>query len=549
MYLDYFNFTQQPFSITADSEFFYAGCSRAKLLEKILNAAIDGEGIIKIVGKIGSGKTILCKTLEQRLPKSIISTYIINPKLTPEQLYSVILTQFNITLPKTADSTQYRQLLEHHLIAIHVSGRQALLILDDAHRIPLETLNELRFLNNLETGSHKLIQIIIAGQPQLDKQLADKNLCLLKERISCNLTIPNFSLKDTEEYILTRLTKSGYISARLFSPAAIALIHRAANGSLRRINVVAHNALIVAYRDDCESVERFHAQRAVIASEFLTPSKAWNKNHLAAACLLGVICFGGSYINSTGYKIESLLWHVADSMRDNHTSSLIKPPVTVTVEAKTETSPHSAQQKGEKSALTEKNLPAGAKSTTDKHQYQNQDMLVAKSETVYLATPKPKKVITSDSITDNNQNMAITNIEQAKSEKVYENNKDKVKITDLNSMHNDNNTAIGNTMPMSTTESTTNTIAISIDNEEYPEYGVQIGSYTDLQQANNRLELLSKKGYTPFVHTTTNNNGVPVTKVLLGRFKGFSKAKEAAAKFKAKVGQDTFIFAIADHTT
>ena len=297
MYLEYYGLEQQPFSTTPNPDFFFSGGDRGVLLETLINAVIDREGMVKVVGNAGCGKTTLCRVLAQRLPDSIVTAFLINPNLTPDQLYSVILTDFKQAHLRDAQTYQYRRQLEHYLRKVKVSGRQALLLVDEAQSMPLETIEELCFISDLEDDNHKLLQIIFFGQNELNTMLGSSDVGQVRERITRNMKIPDFTLQDTEEYIVTRLLKAGCQTIRLFKPTALAAIHKAANGSLRRTNMLANNALKAAFRADAEFVEPGHIKNALSVNEYSEHVNNWKKSALIAAGVAGIGFYMGTFAN------------------------------------------------------------------------------------------------------------------------------------------------------------------------------------------------------------------------------------------------------------
>ncbi|HIJ85854.1 MAG: Sporulation domain protein [Magnetococcales bacterium] len=261
MYLEYFKFEKLPFSITPDADFFYPGRGRGAILDTLEQAVLDAEGIVKVVGEVGTGKTTLCRILCQRLPQRVHSALLLNSRIAPDELHDAILTELKQKPIPGAGSHERRQQLQNHLIHLFAEGGQGVLLVEEAQSMRMETFEELRFLNNIETDNHKMLQIILFGQPELDHVLKRPSLRHIRDRISRHITIPLFTLEDTACYIQSRLDRaSGREAVPLFSKDAVAKIHKMAHGSLRRVNILAHHALIHAFQEHVAKVEKKHVR-------------------------------------------------------------------------------------------------------------------------------------------------------------------------------------------------------------------------------------------------------------------------------------------------
>jgi type II secretory pathway predicted ATPase ExeA len=184
MYYDHFGLKEPPFKITPNTEVFYTGGNRGAVLDALLYAILNGEGIIKVVGEVGSGKTMLCRMLQTILPDRIESIYLANPSVAPEDVLHAIAFELQLKLPKNADRLKVMQVLQNHLLARHAAGKQVVIFVEEAQGMPLATLEEIRLLSNLETKHDKLLQIVLFGQPELDENLNQSNIRQLRERIT-----------------------------------------------------------------------------------------------------------------------------------------------------------------------------------------------------------------------------------------------------------------------------------------------------------------------------------------------------------------------------
>jgi type II secretory pathway predicted ATPase ExeA len=267
MYTSHFGLRESPFNITPNPAFFYSGNERGDILDAMLYAVSHGEGIIKVTGEVGAGKTMLCRMLESRMPAHIDVIYLVNPNLDPLEVQHAIAAELGLsTHGLRADEVQ--RSLHAELIARHSAGRQVVLLVEEAQAMPLDTLEAIRLLTNLETARSKLLQIVLFGQPELDQNLGLPGMRQLKERITHSFTVPAMEAALTGEFLAHRLRAAGHQGEAIFSPAAASLIADASEGIVRRINILADKALLAAFAADAAVVEASHARQAIAESPF-----------------------------------------------------------------------------------------------------------------------------------------------------------------------------------------------------------------------------------------------------------------------------------------
>ena len=252
IYQDYFSLQRHPFRITPDTSLFFSGGDegRGVVLDAMLYAIESGEGILKVVGEVGSGKTMLCRMLEEQLPESTEVVYIANPNLSPEDiLYAVA---FELKLPVRRDTSKLlvMQQLQNHLLKQHGANKKVLVIIEEAQGMPVETLEEIRLFSNLETHRDKLMQIILFGQPELDKNLSVRHIRQLRERITHSFYLTPLSVQETADYIRFRLGAAGCPCSRLFTGPAEWLIAKASGGLTRLINILSDKAMLAAFSEN-----------------------------------------------------------------------------------------------------------------------------------------------------------------------------------------------------------------------------------------------------------------------------------------------------------
>lgn len=270
MYYEHFGLNQSPFSITPNPDFFYSGSKRGDILAALLYAVTHGEGIIKVTGEVGSGKTMLCRMLEGLMPEHVEVIYLVNPTLSREEVMFTIAGELEIqTEGKRPD--EVIRLLHQDLIAKHIEGKQVVLLVEEAQAMSLETLEEIRLFSNLETAKHKLLQIVLFGQPELDKNLNLPAMRQLKERITHSFTVPPLAPALMSDFLMFRLRTAGYHGPDLFTKGAIKLLGSVSQGIVRRVNILADKALLAAFSDNKHAIEVTHMEAAISDSEFIDP--------------------------------------------------------------------------------------------------------------------------------------------------------------------------------------------------------------------------------------------------------------------------------------
>ncbi len=285
MYLDHFGLNQPPFKITPNTGFFFSGGNRGAILDALLYAIIHGEGIVKVTGEIGSGKTMLCRMLESMLPENVEAIYLANPSLNRDEVFHAIGAELSLaTEGKRAG--EILRLIQDGLIEKHASGRQVVLLVEEAQAMPLDTLEEIRLLSNLETAHHKLLQIVLFGQPELDENLSLPRMRQLKERITHGFKVPPLDQKDIPEYLMFRMRAAGYHGPDIFSAGAIKLIISASKGITRRINVLADKALLAAFSENTHNILPKHVKAAIGDSNFSAPVRALSLKRISFAVAL-----------------------------------------------------------------------------------------------------------------------------------------------------------------------------------------------------------------------------------------------------------------------
>jgi len=268
MYLEHFGLQRPPFKITPDTSMFYSGNKRGAALEALKYAISSGEGIVKVVGEVGSGKTMLCRMLEIELENDIEVVYIANPSLSPENILPLIAFELKLNITSNASKLEAMQALQNYLLEKHANNKKVVVFVEEAQSMPIETLEEIRLLSNLETDNDKLLQMVLFGQPELDEKLHDNSIRQLKERITQNFYLDPFPADDVFHYLNFRMRAVGYKGPDLFSLKMANNIERKSNGLTRRINILADKSLLAAFSDGGHDITTKHINLAAKDSDF-----------------------------------------------------------------------------------------------------------------------------------------------------------------------------------------------------------------------------------------------------------------------------------------
>ena len=271
MYLDHFGLNEPPFRITPSTTFFFSGANRGEILDALVYSLSESEGIIKVSGEVGSGKTMLCRMLLERLPGHINTIYLANPSLSREEMLYAIADGLGLKVEGERVGIIMHG-IQSKLEEKAREGKRVVVLVDEAHAMPPDTLEELRLLYNLQVGNFKLLQLILFGQPELNNKLEQPNMRQLKDRIVHHFNMQPMSHNALESYLMFRMRAAGYHGPNVFSPQALKLIGRASEGLMRRINILADKSLLAAFVEDTHNIEPRHVQAAMRDSE-LQPSR------------------------------------------------------------------------------------------------------------------------------------------------------------------------------------------------------------------------------------------------------------------------------------
>ncbi|MEW6109957.1 MAG: AAA family ATPase [Nitrospirota bacterium] len=278
MYCDFFNLTEKPFSLAPDPRYLYMSRQHWEALAHLMYGVDDDWGFALITGEVGTGKTTLCRFLIEQLPDDTEVAFIINPKLTVEELLAAICDEFRIQYPEGNTSVKvFIDLINAYLLDVHSRARKSLLIIDEAQCLSSELLEQLRLLTNLETNQSKLLRIILLGQPELRDKLSEPGLQQMSQRITARYHIGPLSKKEVADYVDHRIRIAG-AKDLLFTAPSVNKLHRLSGGIPRLINLICDRALLGACLQKQSIINR--ATLSMAAREVFhdtPPCKTWDR--------------------------------------------------------------------------------------------------------------------------------------------------------------------------------------------------------------------------------------------------------------------------------
>jgi general secretion pathway protein A len=338
MYLEHFNLTERPFSITPDPRFLYMSPRHREALAHLLYGLGDGGGFVQLTGEVGTGKTTICRCLLEQIPENVDLALVLNPKVSAIELIATVCDELGIEYH--ADDTSVKSLtdvLNRYLLDAYARGRHTVLIIDEAQNLSRDVLEQVRLLTNLETSTQKLLQIILIGQPELRTLLAREDMRQLAQRVTARYHLEPISLEETGAYIRHRLQICGS-SQTLFNKRSVDKIQQLSGGVPRLINVLCDRSMLGAFVEGKSQVDAKVVKKA--ATEVLAENSDEKTSRSRLPLLLGVV----SILLVAGLAVRFLPWKVPDSVTVKSGRSIEELPASAsgpvaTVAAIAETGP------------------------------------------------------------------------------------------------------------------------------------------------------------------------------------------------------------------
>jgi len=262
MYLEYYNLNEYPFNITPDPRFLYFSQHHREAFDHLIYGITQRKGFIELTGEVGSGKTTLCRAVLASLDEDVETALILNPSLTETQLLRAMLNDFGLDV-RGRDRLAYVETLNVFLLEKNAKGTNVALVIDEAQDLTPQVMEQVRLLSNLETDQHKLIQIVLCGQPELKKRLARPDLRQLRQRITVRYHLPPLTLQETTTYIMHRLAVAGANGSLVIDPGGVKEVFRYSKGGPRLINAVCDNALLAGYVDRVKTINARCVRKAI----------------------------------------------------------------------------------------------------------------------------------------------------------------------------------------------------------------------------------------------------------------------------------------------
>ncbi|MEP1448668.1 MAG: AAA family ATPase [Paraglaciecola sp.] len=302
MYLYHFGIKELPFTLTPNTSYFFGLPSHKEAIQVLLTALRTGEGFIKVTGEVGTGKTLICRKLLNELPQHFVAAYIPNPYLTPSELRRAVASELNVVLTDHADQQEFTQRIQQRLIQIHHENKGVALIIDEAQALPVESIEALRLITNLETESRKLLQVVLFGQPELNDKLALPELRQLKQRVTFSYSLQIMDADQVYQYVKHRMNVAGYRGGDLFDRKCCSLLYKASKGTPRIVNVLCHKALMLAYGEGTQKITPLHIKLSIRDTE-----AANQTSNILLASSIGILVmmlsFSIAYFAWSGFEI------------------------------------------------------------------------------------------------------------------------------------------------------------------------------------------------------------------------------------------------------
>ena len=274
-YLSHFALREAPFGITPDTSYFFRCRASQEALNTLLVAIGNGDGFVKITGEVGAGKTLLCRKLLATLDESWVTGYIPNPSFEPRSLMLALAEELEVPVDAGVEQHRLLRAITRQLLDFARARKRVVLCIDESQSMPLETLETLRLLTNLETEKRKLLQVVLFGQPELDHRLRSESIRQLRQRIVFEHRLQGLADDEVGAYVAHRLAVAGHKGGSLLADGSRRALHLASRGLPRLINILMHKALLLAYGEGASTVARKHLRGAIADTPAASRPRLW----------------------------------------------------------------------------------------------------------------------------------------------------------------------------------------------------------------------------------------------------------------------------------
>jgi MSHA biogenesis protein MshM len=294
MYQKFFGIREIPFTLSPDTSYFFSYGHYGNALNTLLVALRTGEGFIKVVGEVGTGKTLLCRKLMNTLGDKFEIVYIPNPQLSSYGLQVAIAEELGIKITRYVHRLQ--KMIMERLIEMNKQGKRVVLCIDEAQAMPEEAMETLRLMTNLETEKFKLLHVVLFGQPELDELLNQRSVRQLKQRITFSYRLEPLDRTGIDAYVMHRMVVAGFQGGMIFDDKAMDKLEMASRGIPRLINILCHKSLMVAYGAGQHYVTQEFMQSAIKDTEDTqlgSKRRGWLRRMVASAAVLSFVSLAG----------------------------------------------------------------------------------------------------------------------------------------------------------------------------------------------------------------------------------------------------------------
>lgn len=284
MYIQHFGLAQYPFSLTPNTRYFLKLPSHQQVFDLLIAALDSDRHFAKIVGEVGTGKTMLCRKLLNSLEyhkKRYITAYIPHPILSEEGIMHALAEELSIERESNLSYYHLLKLVTEEIVNYSTEDKSIVLFIDEAQAMPEETLEAIHLLTNIETKNNKYLQVVLFGQPELDELLDRPMLRKLKRKLAFSFELPALDRDSVEAYVEHRLIKAGYNGSNMFTNNALDLLFKGSRGIPRLINVLSHKALMVAFGKGKQIIDEGHIGSAIEDTESARQSKSLSQRLFA----------------------------------------------------------------------------------------------------------------------------------------------------------------------------------------------------------------------------------------------------------------------------